>query len=95
MRALRESVPSILLFLCAALAIGPHGAAAHDFFLIPDDATPERDAPLRVAMHVSDVFPGAPVAWRGPQVGDFFLVDASGRVPLEGAPVEGDPAAAR
>jgi hypothetical protein len=80
--------------LAILAAVWPQ-ALAHDFFLIPERSVTPPGEPLAVAMHVSDVFPGAPTAWRTERVEEFFLLDSEGRLDLKGGAIAGEPAAAR
>ena len=92
-RPTRPAIRSAVLLGLLAAAGAP--ARAHDFFLIPSLSVAAPGEPLEVAMHVSEVFPGRPIPWRVQGVQEFFLLDASGRAELRGAPVAGEPATAR
>ena len=85
---------SILLTLAMAHLLAT-AALAHDFFLIPETATPAIGETFSVALHVSDTFPGDPVAWRPKRTQAFFLLDAEGRLDLRDAALEGETATAR
>ncbi len=88
--------PAIVFLVLLLMPLpGAPRATAHDFFLIPGDPVPVADVPFDLAMHVSDVFPGAPSPWKNERVRDFFLVDGSGRHALGEAAIEGDPPRAR
>jgi hypothetical protein len=64
---------------------------AHDFYLIPESSAPAPGAAVRVALHVSDVFPGDPTDWRPDRTSDFFLLDGKGRLDLKDRVPEGKP----
>jgi hypothetical protein len=81
--------------LAAILAADPAAALAHDFFLVPSVPVAAPGAQVSVAMHVSDVFPGAPTPWRVGRTPEFFIVDRDGRRDLGRTPIAGDPAVAR
>ena len=87
----------ILLALVGAILSGMTGgpARAHDFFLIPESSRPGVDVPFSLALHVTDTFPGDPVAWRPDRTSAFFLVDRHGRRSLLKSPVQGEPTTAR
>jgi uncharacterized protein DUF4198 len=70
-------------------------ARAHDFYLIPATSSPGSTDTLDVTLHVSDVFPGEPAAWRTKQTREFFMLDGVGRLDLMGSPVRGEPPKAR
>jgi len=89
MTAMRTTALVLLLSSASTLA------AAHDFCLLPEPARAEPGAPLLIAMHVSDVFPGAPVPWRTGRIVDFFATDSKGRWDVVDPVIEGDPAKAR
>jgi hypothetical protein len=44
-----------------------------------------------MALHASEVFPGAPTDWRPEGMRDFFLLDAKGRLDLKGLSPQGRP----
>jgi hypothetical protein len=91
-RARRAARIALTLGLLAAAATP---ALTHDFFLIPARSQAAPGETIEVAMHVSDVFPGPPTAWRAERVDEFFLLDASGRIDLKPPAIAGEPAAAR
>jgi len=64
---------------------------AHDFYLIPEISAPAPGAAFRLALHVSDVFPGVPTDWRPDKTSDFFLLDGKGRLDLKDRVPEGKP----
>lgn len=91
----RPARPPRLLPIAALVALVlPAGAAplwAHDFYLIPETAAPGAGATIRLALHVSEVFPGDPVDWRADKTSQFFLQDAKGRLDLKDRVPEGKP----
>jgi hypothetical protein len=89
MSDVRRWFPSLLL---AAVATP---AAAHDFFLLAEPPRAAAGAPIAIAMHVSDLFPGEAVPWRTGRIVDFFATDSKGRWDVTDAIVEGNPAKAR
>lgn len=78
---------------CTALLVlgGAAPAAAHDFYLIPERSAPRPGATFRLALHVSDVFPGSPTDWRPDRTHEFFLLDGKGRLDLKDRTPEGKP----
>jgi uncharacterized GH25 family protein len=87
----RPRAAALAILMLAPVAV----ARAHDFYLIPADSTPRPGAVFDLAMHVSDVFPGEPTAWRTKTTREFFLRDAAGRLDLKADDVAGEPAKAR
>lgn len=85
-RALR--LPAIAALAFAALAAP---LLAHDFYLIPETSAPAAGATIRLALHVSEVFPGDPIDWRADKTSQFFLRDAKGRLELQDRAPEGKP----
>lgn len=81
--------------LAAGALAAPGAGLAHDFYLMPAGAMARPGEEMAIAMHVSDVFPGQPTAWRVGRIREFFLFDERGRRDLMDAPIEGDPARAR
>jgi len=77
------------LVLLAPVSSNP--ASAYDLFLIPERATPDPGATIRVALHVSEVFPGEPIDWRPENTREFFQVDGKGRSDLDGRKPSGHP----
>ena len=73
------------------LAAGTAALPAHDFYLIPELSAPAAGATIRLALHVSEVFPGDPVDWRADKTSQFFLQDAKGRLDLKDRVPEGKP----
>ena len=73
------------------LAAGVAPLRAHDFYLIPELSRPAAGATIRLALHVSEVFPGEPVDWRADKTSQFFLQDAKGRLDLKDRVPEGKP----
>ena len=90
-RTLQGRVAGAALIAAGALAAGTTPLPAHDFYLIPENAAPKAGATIRLALHVSDVFPGDPVDWRGDKTSQFFLQDAKGRLDLKDRVPEGKP----
>ncbi len=78
---------------CAVLLTlaGAAPASAHDFYLVPERSTPQPGATIRLALHVSDVFPGSPIDWRPDKTSKFFLLDGQGRLDLKDRAPEGKP----
>src|SRR6185503_17878328 len=87
--------PPRLLPIAGLVALVPPAGApplwAHDFYLIPETAAPGAGATIRLALHVSEVFPGDPVDWRADKTSQFFLQDAKGRLDLKDRVPEGKP----
>ena len=81
----------VLARLAVLAAVPAAPVAAHDLCLIPELSAPAPGATLRVALHVSEVFPGDPTDWRPEKTRDFFLFDARGRLDLKGGAPEGKP----
>ena len=76
----------------AVLAAAPAApVAAHDLCLLPEASAPAPGAAIRVALHVSEVFPGEPTDWRPEKTRAFFLFDARGRLDLKDRAPEGKP----
>jgi Domain of unknown function (DUF4198) len=73
------------------LAAASRPASAHDLSLIPERATPDAGATIRVALHVSEVFPGEPIDWRPEKTREFFQLDGKGRIDLDGHKASGQP----
>lgn len=73
------------------LAAGTAPLPAHDFYLIPELSEPAAGATIRLALHVSEVFPGDPIDWRADKTSEFFLQDAKGRLDLKDRVPEGKP----
>jgi len=76
---------------CLAVLAPAAGAAAHDLCILPEPPAPPPGSPFRVALHVSEVFPGEPTDWRPEKTHEFFLLDATGRLDLEDRSAEGRP----
>ena len=53
-------------------------ASAHDLCILPETSAPAPGAPLRVALHVSEVFPGEAIDWRPGKTREFFLLTPRG-----------------
>jgi hypothetical protein len=94
-RRLRRPRPAPLAAVAVAALLPAGAAQAHDFFLIPAAAFGRPGGEVAIAMHVSEVFPGEPTAWRVKRTREFFLVDGEGRLDLAGAPLAGEPPRAR
>ena len=81
-----------ILACLGVLAAAPAApVAAHDLCLLPDMSAPAVGTAIRVALHVSEVFPGEPTDWRPKKTRDFFLFDAKGRLDLKDRAPEGAP----
>jgi uncharacterized GH25 family protein len=87
--------PRAAAVLLLVLLVPVAAARAHDFYLIPGDSSPRPGATFDLAMHVSDVFPGQPTAWRTKSTREFFLRDTAGRLDLKADEVAGEPPKAR
>jgi len=85
----------IALAVLAAAAMLARPAAAHDFCLLSTPPRVDPGVPFDLAMHIDEVFPGEPVAWRTSRIVEFFVTDARGRVDIAAPALTGDPARAR
>jgi uncharacterized GH25 family protein len=83
--------PRLLPIAALVLLAGVAPLRAHDFYVIPETAAPGAGATIRLALHVSEVFPGDPVDWRADKTSQFFLQDAKGRLDLKDRVPEGKP----
>lgn len=86
-----KTIPSLAAAAALVLVAGTTSLPAHDFYLIPQLSHPAAGASIRLALHVSDVFPGDPVDWRADRTSQFFLLDAKGRLDLKDRVPEGKP----
>jgi len=81
-----------ILTCLALLATASAGSAsAHDLYLLPEPAPSAPGGTIRVALHVSEIFPGEPIDWRPEKTREFFLFDAGGRLDLKGIAPNGKP----
>jgi uncharacterized protein DUF4198 len=88
----RVALPAAMATVVLALAVP---AGAHDLCLLPDAPRVEAGGSFALAMHVADLFPGDPVAWRSGRILEFFMTDVRGRTDVAAPGLEGDPPRAR
>lgn len=86
-----KTIPSLVAAAAVVLVADVAPLPAHDFYLIPELSQPAAGTTIRLALHVSEVFPGDPVDWRADRTSQFFLLDARGRLDLKDRVPDGKP----